>query len=268
MIRRPIQVMLAAAALGVAAASLTVADTAVGAPALPPASSAASALPASLTGLVCHHALAPASRSMSDTAVVRPVAGTVKLGVEFRLIRKSTTTGAITTLKLGGWLTKKLGQTSDVWRVIHKVSDLAAPDNYRFAVSFHWIGAKGKLLAKAVHLSRRCHQPELRPDLEVLSIGVQADSSDPQKDSYAVALRNAGATSAKDFYVSFSDQGTVARRWLARLYPHQTRTLTFTGPLCSSSNPPKVTADPLDHVDVYSRSQATLTATCPAAAGA
>jgi hypothetical protein len=268
MIRRPIQVMLAAAALGVAAASLAGAGPAAGARALPPASGAASALPASLTDLVCHHALAPANRSTSDTAVVRPVAGTVKVGVEFRLIRKSTTTGAITTLKLGGWLTKKLSQTSDVWRVIHKVSDLAAPDNYRFAVSFHWIGAKGKLLAKVVRLSRRCHQPELRPDLEVVSIGVQADSSNPGEDDYAVALRNAGATSAKNFYVRFSDQGKVSNRWVARLYPHQTRSLTFTGPLCSSTNPPQVTADPLHLVDVYSRSQATLTATCPAAAGA
>lgn len=272
MSRRPIQVLVAVAstaALGVVAVAP---GTATGATAAAngSGSGATSASRAQLTGLVCQHALLPVNRSISDTAEIRPITGTSKLAVDFRLMRRPAAGGAFTAVHgsgLGTWLTKAAGPSSgDVWRVIHTVSDLSAPAVYHFVVGFRWLKSSGKVLAHATRTSRACHQPELRPDLEVQSIVVRADAANSADDVYRAKIRDAGVTGVRRFLVQLSDQqGTpLSRHTVPQIGPYQTLTVRLVGPLCSSSSPPIVTVDPHHKVHVYSRAKASLAATCPA----
>ncbi len=238
------------------------------------ASAASASLPASLGDLVCHHALAPARRRVAATAFVHPITGSSKVAVRFRLLRRippGQTFTAVHGTGLNTWLTKSLAGTSDSWRVIHTVSDLYAPAAYRFAVGFRWIGSGGQILAHTVRSGRSsgriCHQPELRPDLEVLAIDVLPDSSNAQDDVYRAQIHDAGATGAGPFQVQLADQGTTHTRRVIHIRAHRSLWVRLVGPLCASTQPPVVTVDPHDRVDVYSRSEASLTATCPPPSG-
>ncbi|HWD85841.1 MAG TPA: hypothetical protein VG321_08825 [Solirubrobacteraceae bacterium] len=262
--RRPIQVLAAATAVLCAVAAVV--GGAGAAAARTRAVAASSSLPASLGDLVCHRALAPAKRRVAATAFVHPITGSSKVAVRFRLLRRiapGETFTAVHGSGLNTWLTKSLGATSDSWRVIHTVSDLYAPAAYRFAVGFRWIGSGGQILAHTVRFGRICHQPELRPDLEVVAIDVQPDSANAQDNVYRAQIHDAGATGAGPFQVQLSDQGTVHTRRVIHIRAHRSLWVRLAGPLCDSSQPPVVTVDPKDRVDVYSRSQASLTATCP-----
>lgn len=263
--RRAIQILVAAAALALAV--VVTGGAVAGAHAWARAAGAGSQPRAALSDRVCHHALDPADRFVSATSVMRPVPGTDKLAVKFRLVKRTAGSppSYVVGPGLGTWLRKAFGQRpTDVWRVIHTVSDLSAPAGYRFAVSFRWIGASGQILAQATRYSKLCHQPELRPDLEVLSITVASDPANAQDDYYQAQIKDAGVTGAGPFQVQLSDQGILADRRVAHIKPHQTLAVRLAGPVCSSSDPPTVTVDPSHQVDVYSRSQASLSAVCPA----
>jgi hypothetical protein len=265
--RRPIQVLLAATAAVLAVAAVSGAAAFARSRGAGTARAASTQPLAALTDLTCHHALDPRNRSVSSTALIRPVAGTAKEAVNFHLIRRTRggTPESVSGPGLGGWLTKSFaGQPVDLWRVIHTVADLSAPASYRFSVSFRWIGSSGQILARATRASRSCHQPELRPNLEVVKITVGSDLANAAEDYYTAQIRDAGATGAGPFRVELSDQGQVDRHRVAHIDPHQTLSVRLAGPACSSTDPPTVTADPAHRVDVYSRAQASLTATCPA----
>lgn len=267
MSRRPIQVLLAASAVAVALAALGGAAALARSRAGARAQAASFQPRAALGKLVCHHALDPRDRSVSSTALIRPVAGAVKEAVKFRLLRRAPD-GTVENVEgsgLGTWLTKSFGQQPvELWRVIHTVANLSAPAGYRFAVSFRWIGSSGQVLARATHYSRSCHQPELRPNLKVVGITVTSDTANAADDYYLAQIKDAGATGAGPFRVQLSDQGQISHRRVTHISPHQTLSVRLAGPICNSSAPPTVTADPGHKVDVYSRSQASLTATCPA----
>lgn len=232
---------------------------------------------ADLRGVVCHNALDPADRSMSVTAVMRPVAGTQKLQLKFDLWvaengAPSTKTRA---RNLGVWFTPKnptLGQLpGDVWNFKKYVVQLDAPAVYQFRVSFRWLGSDGQVLSTAQRSTKRCRQRELRPDLMVVSpIDVTPTAGHPNRDTYTAAIRNGGATAAGPFLVGFlppnaSTEQTVT---IQRLRPHTQQTVSFVGPLCSAAGPPEIIADPSDQVsDDFNPANNSLYATCPSANG-
>lgn len=220
-----------------------------------------------LTGFVCRRALRPIDRSISATAVIRPISGTVKLAVNFRLLRRSPT-GVVINVHgagLGTWLTKSIqSRPQEAWRVIHTVSYLSAPATYRLKVSYRWVGAGGRVIAHGARRSRRCRQPELRPNLEVQSIAVGADATDASDDYYLARIYDAGATGAGPFLVQLADQEQLVNRRVRHIRRHELLSVRLAGPLCDRADPPTVTVDPYHRVDVYSRARASLTATCPA----
>jgi hypothetical protein len=204
---------------------------------------------------------------VAATAFVHPITGSSKVAVRFRLLRRippAETFTAVHGSGLNTWLTKSLHGASDAWRLIHTVSDLYAPAAYRFAVGFRWIGSGGQILAHTVRSGRICHQPELRPDLEVLAINVLPDSTNAQDNVYRAQIHDAGATGAGPFQVQLADQGTIHTHRVIHIRAHRSLWVRLVGPLCNSSQPPVVTVDPHARVDVYSRSEASLAATCPA----
>jgi hypothetical protein len=235
---------------------------------------AASGVPprAAVRALVCQRALDPPARAVSVTAVMRPLAGTARLAVNFSLLEKAAgvpTWSPLAGPGLGVWISPAdptLGQRpGDVWYVNHPVADLAAPARYRFSVRFRWIGAHDRVIGAATRTSGVCVQPELRPDLVVNSVAITPDPSNAKLDTYVAVIGDTGAGGAGPFAVELSDQGSATDRTVQHLAGHATRKLGFTGPACNPHDPPTVTVDPTDQVDVFSRSQASLTVPCPPA---
>ncbi len=238
------------------------------------ASAAVTAVPprAQLTHFSCQPALDPANRSMGVRAVMRPLAGTQRLTVRFELLQRVGEAPAtvVRSGDLGTWVTPTdptLGQVpGDVWRVDKTVIDLAAPASYQFRVTFRWIGASGQPLASVVRRSRSCRQRELRPDLAATSLTVSPVAGHPNQDLYTAVIANRGLSGAGPFQVLFVPGGTTAATTdiVGFLAAGRTRTLSFTGPVCSPADPPTVTADAAHQVDDYNRANNAVTAVCPA----
>jgi hypothetical protein len=235
---------------------------------------------AQLKAFDCRHALDPQDRQVAVKAVMRPVKGTQKLQLKFDLLvsHAGSPAAAVHSGDLGTWSEPKnptLGRLSgDVWNFRQTVVDLDAPASYQFRVSFRWLGAAGTVLGSAVRYSGRCHQRELRPDVQVLApIAVAAISSRPNRDLYTATVHNAGATAAGPFVVAFVPGGSWKAskpQTIQRLEPGEERSVSFVGPLCATADPadpPKVIADSAGQVDDLDRTNNTLTATCPAPGG-
>ena len=227
-----------------------------------------------LTKPMCVTALDPPSRAMSITAVMRPLTGTTKLQIKFQLYSRTTSTRPFTHVRggdLNRWVSPSdptLGERSaDVWTVIKQVVDLKAPATYRLRAVYRWIGAHNKVLGTMSRTSPSCYEPELRPDLQVKTISVEAVASNPSANLYVAVIRNRGATAAGPFQVQFIDGSVVKSRSVTSLAPHATIHQRFLGPLCTSG-PATVTADPVDAVDDYDRANNSLTVTCSSTAGA
>jgi hypothetical protein len=231
---------------------------------------------ARLRGFSCQRAVHPVARSVSVTAVMRPVKGTKKMALRFELLTRTKAGGAWSTVTggdLGTWVSPSnptLGQRAgDVWILNKSVIDLAAPAAYRYKVSFRWTGSHGHTLGTAVRWSATCNQPELRPDLDVSSIDVQPISGKPNLNRYVATIANNGATAAQSFRVQFAPGGGQPPKYhsVFLLRAHATTTASFVGPACSTTAPSTVTADPDGVVDDFNRANNTLTAVCSSSAG-
>ncbi len=232
---------------------------------------------ARLQRFVCQPALEPAARAVSVRAVMRPLPGTKKMLLRFDLRSKSpgASYGAVSGGDLGTWIApgdKTLGQRPrDVWILNKQVVDLPAPAAYRFRVSFRWTGAHERVLDTAVRDSPTCLQPELRPDLLVQSVDVQAIAGKPKWDRYVATIRNRGATAAGSFEVLFSPGGVlpVQARIVQGLRAHSSIQRTFVAPVsaCTTMSAPTVTVDPNEQIDDQNRANNSLTAVCPGSSG-
>jgi len=278
---------MAGLALGVLALAATSAASSARLPAVsrrassaPPAATSAvsGAQPrAALRGFGCHPALDPPNRSVSVTAVMRPLPGTRRLSLEFDLLVShgaSTPHKVLRAGDLGVWITPKtptLGQLpGDVWNLQKTVVELPAPAKYRFRVLFRWTGAHGRVLGSTVRYSRVCHQRELRPDLLVRSITVTPIANRPSSDRYTAVIANAGNSAAGPFDVLFApaDGSPSTTDTISLLAARSSRTESFVGPLCDATSDPTVTVDSALQVDDLNRANNTLVATCPASGGA
>jgi hypothetical protein len=240
------------------------------------ARAAAAASPrAQLALYSCQQALNPLDRSISVQSVMRPLAGTVGMSVEFDLLARAPGAAALSPVHaagLGVWVQAPggLGQEpGDVWRVSKPVADLGAPAAYRFQVLFRWRGAGGRLLGTVTKLTPACRQLELRPELVVESIAVTPLPGKPAGDRYTATITNTGLTGAGPFEVLFTPGDGAPpppARTIAFLGPHASREVSFIGPPCVAAGPPTVIADSADQIDEIDRAGSTLAAVCPAAA--
>jgi hypothetical protein len=128
------------------------------------AASAAEPTRAALDAFTCRQAPSALNRWISVTAVMRPVTGTERMALKFRLQRKPPGGSYVDVGggDLGKWRTPAdptLGQhPADVWKKTKEVVNLPAPDLYRFRVGFRWIGADGQILSSTTLISRTCEQ--------------------------------------------------------------------------------------------------------------
>ncbi len=246
----------------------------IGAVASAPVASAFAATPARslLSAFSCTHALDPGARAVGVKATMRPLTGTRKMAMRFELLQRSPglPVQEVSGGDLGVWRSPPnptLGQLpGDVWRLQKSVYNLAVPFTYQFRVTFRWTGVHGKVLGTATRYTHTCRQRELRPDLAVDSITVSAIAGHPKKELYTAVIRNRGLTGAGPFQVLFApgDTSTPTTDTISFLGPGKSRTLSFTGPVCDSTNPPTVSADSASQVDDFDRTNNVLAATCPA----
>jgi hypothetical protein len=227
---------------------------------------------ADLRAFSCQKAMDPVNRRVAVTAVMRPLSGTEHMAVKFDLLVSHGSNGVAKPLHagdLGKWIhpdDPTLGQLAgDVWNLQKSVVALHAPRVYRFRVRYRWAGAHGRIVGSATRYSRRCVEPELRPNLQVSTISVSPAPNDPNQDLYTAVITNAGNSAAGPFDVLFAaaDGSVATTRSVAGLRAHSSRNQTFTGPVCSAGTAPTVTADSAHQVDDSNRSDNVLTATCP-----
>jgi hypothetical protein len=231
---------------------------------------------AQLRNFSCRHAVSPISRQISVWALMRPLAGTRRLQERWALLSR-TTPGtpftAVSGTNLDTWVSPTvptLGQRrGDVWRLHKSVADLAAPAAYRLQATFRWLGAGDRVLGIVQRTTPTCSEPELRPDLQVQSITVEAMPKHPTLNRYVATIVNAGATAAGPFDVLFAPGGglPVMTRSEIGLRAHRRVQETFVGPVCAPSSAPSVTVDPAGAVNDFNRANNQLTAVCPAAPG-
>jgi hypothetical protein len=224
-----------------------------------------------LQAFACRPSLQASKRVVSVTAVMRPVTGTAGLRMRFDLV--SDAGGKVARVlggDLGKWISPQpstLGQDpKDVWIVHHPVKGLVVSADYRFKVSFRWLGPGHRTVATATRWSQTCWEPDLRPDLAVQSIRVDQVTGDPSENSYVAVIKNDGLSAARSFDVEFApgDGSASQTATIARLAAHATQSETFVGPSCTAASAPTVTVDPNHQVSDLDPSNNSLTATCPA----
>jgi hypothetical protein len=227
---------------------------------------------AALRVTACHHAVVPFERKLGIAARMRAFPGTKRMAVRLDLLvhRPGDDSYAAVggkELGFGVWLKSDPGV--GLYRYIRKVRSLDVPATYRMRVSYRWYDANGKTLLTRRRLSRACFQPDLRPDLRIRFARVKR--SGPNRDVYAVSVRNAGATAAGPFALSLTFPAppggvATAQRWtIDMLGPHEmtTRTL-FRAPRCANGAP-TATVDPDGAVVESDETNNTRLVACPAA---
>jgi hypothetical protein len=156
----------AAAAIG-AGVSVAAGATASRPPGMASAHAAGAAQPprATLTDPICRQAGSPLNRAVAITAVMRSVAGTGRMQLEFILLQKPGRRRSFHAVRggdLGKWISPSnptLGQLpADQWILRKQVVNLAGPAVYRFHVGFRWIDSHGHLLGSEFHWAPPCQQ--------------------------------------------------------------------------------------------------------------
>ena len=163
----------------------------------------------------------PPNRSISVTAVMRPVDGHPEAAAQVRPAGQPRTAAPATTVarrrpRRAGLTPKNptLGQLPgrrvelpEVGRRARRAGDVPLPGLVPLA-GRRRPGARARPSATA----RRCPQRELRPDLMVVSpIAVTPIPGNPNQDRYTAVIRNAGATAAGPFVVLFVPRGCGQR---------------------------------------------------------
>jgi hypothetical protein len=214
--------------------------------------------------VACHTGLTPAERSLEVDAVMKPVAGTVRMGLRFDVSMRTPQNPVFSPVNgpgLGVW--KRSHSKVAQFEIDKGVDNLQAPAGYRLRVGFRWYGAHGKVLRTAHRTTRVCSEPDLRPNLVVKNVFVEPPVTNGKPWHYTVVVRNIGQTDAGPFNVGYSAPGAPAQTLpIAGLPPATQTRVTFTGAPCQSATPPTFTADVSNQVDESSEADNLGTATC------
>jgi hypothetical protein len=213
-----------------------------------PAASAAhradrAAGPETVARLVACDVTAP-GRSATFYARMATMPGAARVQVRFQLLERlgheSWTKLDVPALRQ--WHTSQAGVQRFGWK--QTVDALRIGGAYKARVQYRWLTAAGTVLDSATRDTPVCRGP--LPNLAVGGLTVNAGPT-PDTRSYRVAVRNTGKVGADTVEVSLTvDRAVLDTITLKHLIPGDTRTLTFTGPVCRYAV--RVTADPTDSI--------------------
>jgi hypothetical protein len=189
----------------------------------------------------------------------------MRLGMRFDLQERRAGADDYKSPKLpnfGVWQKSDSGATGYV--IDKRVEQLAAGSSYRVVVHYRWYAKSGKLVRKAVRTSAVCKQPDLRPDLRLLSVGVEP-GSDPTTSIYRVTVRNEGVGAVVDpFRVTLALDGRAlpVGEPVPSLAPGASSVASFTGPRCGAGSLLRAVVDPAGAVDESDETDNVLQRAC------
>lgn len=202
----------------------------------------------------CTVGLEPAQRTLTVHPQMRPIAGTVRMGIRLALYERTPVTGRFVHVPgADGFDTwRKSEKGVGEYDLFQTLDTLAAPASYRMRVGFRWYGKHARVLRTVTRLTPKCAEPDLRPNLLVKSIIVTAPVKPDRPWHYAVIVRNVGLSPAGPFAVSFSGGGAPPVAPLSKtvtgLAPNTQTQVNFAGPACAAAAPPSALVDSLSQV--------------------
>ncbi len=227
--------------------------------------------------VACQRSAVLDGRTATVLATMRPVPGATQFALRIDLLQRPLAGGRWTVRSdvpgLGSWMSPKnpaLGsRAGDVFKYRQSVQQLVAPFAYRFKVRFRWSDADDKVVKKASALSKRCAQPDLRPDLVLPTVTTLPAPHQPKALRYTVTVRNTGHGPARGIVVAANfpgnDTASGITRTIFRLDAGRSAQVSFGGPPCSSlTGPPSFTVDPSNVIDELNEANNQLTFACPA----
>jgi len=231
-----------------------------------PAAATAGASPSATVKVTgCTEGLDLAQRSVTFEGRMRPIAGTVTMGLRFVL--QAQTPGDprwrhVTADGFDRWLPSAPGVRR--YTYAKTVRSLLAPASYRATVRFRWLDADGQVLDQDDAVSTVCSQDDLRPDLVPRRIDVQPAAGDTGQHRYGVLVRNAGATASGAFGVRLDVPGLPSATATATaLGSGESRVVTVTAPACAPGDTVTAVVDPAGPVDEADEDANVVSVACP-----
>ncbi len=231
-----------------------------------PAAATAGASPSATVKVTgCTEGLDLTQRSVTFEGRMRPIAGTVTMGLRFVL--QAQTPGDprwrhVTADGFDRWLPSAPGVRR--YTYAKTVRSLLAPASYRATVRFRWLDADGQVLDQDDAVSAVCIQDDLRPDLVPRRIDVQPGAGDTGQHRYGVLVRNAGATASGAFGVRLDVPGLPSATATATaLGSGESRVVTVTAPACAPGDTVTAVVDPAGLVDEADEDANVVSVACP-----
>jgi hypothetical protein len=108
----------------------------------------------------CQTSAVQAERSATFVGEMTAVPGTARMFMRIDVLERSggeSTFRNVTYPGLGNWLRAAAGVKT--YKNLDRVTDLAAPAEYRAAIRFHWLNARGRLVRSQLLRTPICTQP-------------------------------------------------------------------------------------------------------------
>jgi hypothetical protein len=215
--------------------------------------------------LGCAQGLVPMDRSAVFEGEMRAQPGTARMQMRFHLRTRASRHprwGRIGASGLGEWVTSDPGMTHYVFT--KRVENLSAPASYRMIIHFRWLDAVGGILAREVAVTRRCRQPDLRPNVRPLSLAVGPGAA-PDVLRYVATVGNAGRTGSTPFDVVLGTGGAEHRSAQAvALAAGAESQIAFEAPRCEPGSTVSVRVDTTGAIDERDEVDNTAWWACPA----
>ena len=210
----------------------------------------------------CETGTAPDERFAVFTASMPAKPGTRRMAMRFALQTRDSesdrTIRRIDAPKLGRWNRSKRGVKGFVYT--KRVTRLEQGRWYRAVVRFRWLDADGDVQRRARRVTSFCHQPDQRPNLELVSLGAS------KRGSYLVTIVNTGLTSAPESIVAVEPRPeTEASHAVPPLAPGERTTVVVEAEPCERESVVVVQLDRGKAIDESREDDNRVESDCPAA---
>lgn len=143
-----------------------------------------------------------------------------------------------------------------------RVENLFAPASYRVLVKFRWLDAAGTIVDRDTRRTPVCRQPDQRPNLMPLSLGIEPGSSRDTR-TYLIPVVNRGRTQANPFSVTLTVNGQVQPFAAVTGLPAGERTvLSLEAPACRVGSSVSAVVDSDGAVDEADEADNMVASTC------
>lgn len=233
--------------------------------ALPAAAANATLLRSTKVRLVaCETALSQSNRFAVFEGEMRSIAGASRMQVRLQLQARTPDRVGWTRVPAPGfsvWNSASSGVRKFVYT--KRVENLFAPAEYRVVVKYRWLNGSGEVVRSDERRTPVCDEPDLRPNLEPLSIDVEPGSNRDTR-TYLVPVINGGETDAASFSITLTVNGQAQPVARVSGLPAGVRTmLALEAPACTQGSTLTADVDTNGVVDEADEADNKFTATCP-----